>query len=889
MIDQSQIDYIKKTADLSAIIRGSGVELKRKGNQLAGLCPFHDDHTPSLIVDTKKRLWNCLGKCNEGGDVYEWVMKTKGLTFPEAHALLIGGIGNHESAVDVYANKKWLELAVAHYHRKFLETPSAQDYLKSRGIKSSEIVMALRIGYVDGSLLDVVSPEGFTALKQIGLVTEGGRELMRGCVVFPLEDARSKEVVSLYGRHSSDKNSVKHLYLPGPRRGVFNPAGSKNTDDVIVTESIIDACALLDSGVRNVIPAYGTNGLTDEIINHLNECRVKRVVLMLDNDEPGREAVYRMSEILNDKGFIVRDVVLPKKDASEFIANGGSIDAIRELLKEKEEAGNQVGIELEKHEDGSLRGSIETREYRVRGLTSSGFDRMKVNVRVNVGGAFHLDTVDLCQLRGRASFAATAGKLCRVDENRILADLGLLIDALESERMNMKQPTNDNAVAMSETDKETAINFLRDPNLIDHIVEDFKRCGLEGERATMLTAYLSAISRKLQEPYCVLVIARSGAGKSALQDAVCGFVPPEELVRVTRLTGQALFYKDPDSLKYKLLCIAEEEGAIQAAYSLRTLASDQYLSIAATRTDPNSGKLITEHYQVNGPVSIMITTTSPEAFDEETRSRFVQLTLDESREQTQAILERQRWNYSREGINERGIAENVKRIHHNAQRLMKVKGVINPYFRDLRYPQDRLILRREQKKYLSLIASITILHQYQREIERGESPDGIGQVEYAVVEPEDIALANELAQAALSRALDELAPPVRGMYEEIKRLCEEHAKAKGCEPDEIQLTRREIRQETGWSDWQVRTYCTVLVDLEYLYVVGGANGKTFCYQLAYYGTGNDARPLFRDLADPEQLKQLKEKRNLAVQNPHLAVTKPYLEEPCGFETARLSN
>jgi hypothetical protein len=111
---------------------------------------------------------------------------------------------------------------------------------------------------------------------------------------------------------------------------------------------------------------------------------------------------------------------------------------------------------------------------------------------------------------------------------------------------------------------------------------------------------------------------------------------------LTRLTGQSLFYKDHDSLKQKLLSIAEEEGAQAAVYSLRTLASDQHLSIAATRTDPNTGKLHTEHYEVHGPVSIIITTTSPEAFDEETRSRFVPLTLDESEAQTAAILERQR-------------------------------------------------------------------------------------------------------------------------------------------------------------------------------------------------------------------------------------------------------
>jgi len=414
---------------------------------------------------------------------------------------------------------------------------------------------------------------------------------------------------------------------------------------------------------------------------------------------------------------------------------------------------------------------------------------------------------------------------------------------------------------MSAGEKEAALEFLRDGKLSERIVADFRRCGFEGERATVLVAYLAAVSRKLGEPFSVLVIARSGAGKSALQEAVCGFVPPEDLVRVTRLTSQALFYKDPESLKRKLLSVAEEEGAIGAAYSLRTLASDQRLAIAATRTDPATGKLHTEHYEVHGPVSIITTTTSPEAFDEETRSRFVQLTLDESSKQTEAILERQRRKYSLAGQLERAVAEQVRRLHHHAQRLLRPVGVVNPYHDELSYPTDRLILRREQQKYLALINAIALLHQHQREIKRAVSEQaGEVEIEYVEVTLNDIALANELAQAILSRSLDELSPPVRGMLGEIRRLYEERAGALGVEIERVQLSRREIREATGWSDWQVRVYCRQLVELEYLYLVSGANGKRFVYELACDAAETEGRVLLRGLLDVEQLKRrLKEK------------------------------
>jgi hypothetical protein len=349
-----------------------------------------------------------------------------------------------------------------------------------------------------------------------------------------------------------------------------------------------------------------------------------------------------------------------------------------------------------------------------------------------------------------------------------------------------------------------------------------------------------------------------------LQDAVCGFAPPEDLVRVTRLTGQALFYKDPDSLKQKLLAIAEEEGAAQAVYSLRTLASDQQLSIAATRTDPQTGKLHTEHYEVHGPVSIIITTTSPEAFDEETRSRFVPLTLDESEAQTKAILARQRRRYSLAGTLERKEAEAVRALHHHGQRLLRPLEIINPFFSDLSYPTEKLIHRREQKKYLALMGAIALLHQHQREVKRAVSEETGVAFEYVEVTLEDLELANELTTATLSRALDELAPPVRGMYQEFCRLCEARAKELNCAVDEVQLTRREIREATGWSDWQVRVYCQQLAELEYLTTASGANGKRFVYELAFYRPGADGPPKMRGLVDvaalrKKQQQQLKEK------------------------------
>ncbi|MFY9570229.1 MAG: CHC2 zinc finger domain-containing protein, partial [Blastocatellia bacterium] len=164
LIDKAEIERVKRDNDLVALVRGRGVKLTRRGKQLVGLCPFHEDHEPSFIVDPKKQLWNCLGACNEGGDVYRFVMKADDVDFREAHVRLGGGQSHAKptGADDLH----WFERAVEHYHKRLLETPAAQEYLRSRGITAPETIAAFRLGYSDGTLAEKLPPEGKAALRR---------------------------------------------------------------------------------------------------------------------------------------------------------------------------------------------------------------------------------------------------------------------------------------------------------------------------------------------------------------------------------------------------------------------------------------------------------------------------------------------------------------------------------------------------------------------------------------------------------------------------------------------------------------------------------------------------------------------------------------------------
>jgi hypothetical protein len=233
--------------------------------------------------------------------------------------------------------------------------------------------------------------------------------------------------------------------------------------------------------------------------------------------------------------------------------------------------------------------------------------------------------------------------------------------------------------------------------------------------------------------------------------------------------------------------------------------------------------------------------------------------MNESVEQTRAILEQQRKTHTLEGVLEKATSEQVKRLHHNAQRLLRPLSVANPFVEMLTYPADKLVHRREQRKYLALINAIALLHQHQREIRRATRGDV--EIEYVEVTLDDIALANELAKEVLSRALDELAPPVRGLYRELQRVYQKQSEELKCKVEDVQLSRRDIREATKWSDWQVRAYCQRLVEMEYLLAITNGNGKPTVYQLARID--DDTTRALRGLTDIQELKKrLKEKQSL---------------------------
>jgi DNA primase len=578
---------------------------------------------------------------------------------------------------------------------------------------------------------------------------------------------------------------------------------------------------------------------------------------VFDADPSGQKCADAVSSKLKEKEITSHIVTLPDKDVNIYFkrhtpeqfeklikaAHAGAVEQSETVAKRKQD--------LYKTTDHGFITGFGGRQYEVKGISRSN-TQLKVTVKaatdVQSNKPFELTTIDLYSSRSRLWFAKLCADLFEADPALVKEDIGKLLDRVE----NFKpQKSQEQAPQPTKTEKAAAMKFLTSQDMFQEILADLETLGVTGEQTNKLVGYLAAISRKTEDPLSVMIQSRSAAGKSTLQDAVLSLVPDEDYVKYTRITDQALFYKDKDALVHKILAIEEEAGMGGAAYPIRNIQSSKRITIAVTAKDPATGKMQTEDREVNGPAAVMITTTAPDP-EGETASRFLFLTVDESSKMTQAIHAKQRQAETLEGLVKQKHSEHIIKKHHTAQRLLKPLAVVNPFAEYLSYPDHSIRTRRDHKKYLGLIRTIAFLHQYQR---KTKSVAVAGEpVEYIEVTLDDIDKANVLANLVLGQSLDELAPPSRTLLTLILEMVTIMSKDQQCAISEVYFTRRQIREYTGWSDWQVRAHIKQLEELEYLYARIGSKGKEYAYALNYQGQGENDQRFYLNLTTVEQIK-----------------------------------
>jgi len=517
----------------------------------------------------------------------------------------------------------------------------------------------------------------------------------------------------------------------------------------------------------------------------------------------------------------------------------------------------------------------ETLTYRINGLTAYNLDRLFVTLRActpEEPTVYHIDKFDLYNSRAREGFAESCTKYLRVAQGAVMAELSKLITALEAERIAMREKgETQNIPPMSDDERKEALDALKSKDLFKIILAGFDAMGYIGEKKNKLIGYLSAVSRLQQQPLAVLFLSRPGAGKTSLQDAICKLVPPEAVIQYTRVTGQALFYRESNGLKNRVLAIEEKDGLKEAMYSIKTLVSSQRLSISSTRTDAKTGKFATDDYTVTGPVTVMVSTTDPEGLDDETRGRFLTLTIDESDEQTKKILQAQIAKNTLEWYQNSTDETTFFRFYHNIQRLLKPLTVTFPQQLKIFWPFGRLQMRREQQKFLALVKAIVLLHQHQRKCGTIKRLDG-SKMEYVEATQRDVDIALELSREIFASNIDDVSPMGRRLLAAIIGLAKEkYDDRKQLDPkkeilmSEIPFTRKELRERIGWSEAQVRRNLDHLVELGYIGRLTGRQGSTFRYvliddgsadpELLFGGDPTDDSPKFPKSKDPKSKNQ----------------------------------
>lgn len=362
---EEQIEEVRSRSDIVSVI-GRYVRLKRAGSGYTGLCPFHNEKTPSFYVNPARQMYKCFG-CGVGGNVLTFVMEYENLTFPEAMEMLAQEAGIELPKQEMTAQQKQQESLrqtlleinkkAARYYFALLKSPRGKpgyDYLTGRGL-SDETILHFGLGYAGqggGELYQYMKKEGYSdsVLKETGLFKmdeRGAYDKFWNRVMFPIMDANNR-VIGFGGRVMGD---AKPKYLNSPETKIFdksrnlfglNYAKRGKRSNMILCEGYMDVIALHQAGFTNAVASLGT-AFTEQQANLIRRY-TDEVLLTYDSDGAGIKAAMRAIPMLRRAGITGKVIHMePYKDPDEFIKNLGA----EEFEKRMEEAQNSFFFEIE--------------------------------------------------------------------------------------------------------------------------------------------------------------------------------------------------------------------------------------------------------------------------------------------------------------------------------------------------------------------------------------------------------------------------------------------------------------------------------------------------------------------------------------------------------------
>jgi hypothetical protein len=386
---------------------------------------------------------------------------------------------------------------------------------------------------------------------------------------------------------------------------------------------------------------------------------------------------------------------------------------------------------------------------------------------------------------------------------------------------------------LTKTEKDQAIKFLKNKNLLEKTNELIGKSGVIGEINNRLLMYLIFTSRKTKNPLHAISLGSSGTGKTHLQSKVSELMPNEDKIEITVLSANAFYYFNRTELANKLILIEDLDGAQSVLYPLRELQSKKRITKTVVHKN-NKGESKTIHLTVEGPVCVAGCTTQESIYEDNSNRSFL-LYIDESQEQDIKIMNYQRLLSA--GKIDSDTEHETQEFLQNVQRILKPIKVINPFAEFLELPQSVFKPRRTNSHYLQFIEAITFYKQYQRE-EQANKETGEIYIETTI---EDIEEANELIKEVLLRKSDLLNGACRTFFESLKEYLKKE--------NQTTFTNAEIRRVLRINPSNQKRYMVQLKLADLVSKTKGDKKKGYVFKVNNYNEYATTNKEIKDLLE----------------------------------------
>jgi DNA primase catalytic core len=812
------IARVKSEVSLVKVFADYGFQLIKQGGNYVCSCPFHAESKPSCTLYPETNRFYCYG-CLTHGDVIEFVRLREHLGFREALAKLASQIGIDIPAPNEDEGDRTrrrltsiLDHSALFFHRTLelrlkKRDPVIEIFLRDRGI-SPQSLEKFKIGFAPSNdelvnyLLDSRRFRPSDVLDAGVLKRDRHGKLFPffwNRVIFPfLKDGR---VVYLTGR-SVNQTEPRYLNLPAGeffRKTIYNAEALRSAaKDIYITEGIID-CILAEQTGFSAIALAGMVA-NDDLAKLLND---KKVYIAFDSEESGagQKGAEKLASDLLIHEKDARIITLPRRpgvakvDLADYLSSEGK-DNFLSLIKQSTNL-----IELRINRAGQ-----ENDVTRIELIRSSILPLICHPRIADMDRARYLTMMkDKLALKTEV-FQALKKEASAIKKNW-RSDYPVEISTEKSHELTAQE-------------REDAIRYLKDPNLVQNLVADIRKIGILGEDSNALALYLFSLTRKSDKPISAVVFGDSSGGKSYLVNRICSLIPNEDLLLLSSASPRSFEHASEDMLKHKFIVVQEIEGMEEVEPTIRIMQSEGRLSRLVSVKNEVTDKYESMHKDVECPACI-ITTTTRDRVHPENSTRIFELYVNQTVEQTAQIHDLQRQKVTLEWAAIEKEQASVKVTHANVQRLIKYLKAVIPFAKHISFPQESLRSRRDFERFLSLIQAVALFRQFQKEVKRTG-----GDEEYIVADLEDYKVAFELGMKLFTATFS----PISERTMDVFRVCLQ-IESETFTRDDVKRKAKELEIHVSENRATLaRQLSSLCDDVEALELVEGSQGKTCLYR-----------------------------------------------------------